>query len=503
MDWPGGGDHAEPLETLGNEVAQSQEFRELLHQMHRARAGAVDVEREGSPGQDAWKDPVHQVPPHVGSRPIASAVPPADQALPPIPEHEETGELPPRMPFTRMPPAPEEPPMSRINSESTVPEPLEAPTGEIASEGDNPPQTPQPLEPVSKRPRQGPSPTPPSFQPPQITPGELQGGHDGRVLRQADEFQQRERYQRAEQAMWDVVRRSGNPSAARGPRGTEDGPGTSSSSTARPGRSRSPPGEPDTLLQEGKVWFSFTTSMSGDPEVVLLAGKDAEVKIEDLDDNELAAFHGSDKQEWEAILKTKAVVVIPPDKAAEVRTQRPDWIIGSRMVRRRKPMPGIGNFKAKSRWCCQGQQDPDTGLLRTFAPTPQTESINLFFQVAVNLGFQVHFADVRNAFCQAKKLKRARGKIYVEPCEGVPVPPGSLIELVAPVYGLDDAPLLWHETLIEFFQSQGYRRSLLEPCWLVKHEDNKCVGQALIEVDDINLAAKAPELEQTLPEGRS
>ena len=135
----------------------------------------------------------------------------------------------------------------------------------------------------------------------------------------------------------------------------------------------------------------------------------------------------------------------------------------------------------------------------------------------MNLGFQVHFADVRNAFCQAKKLRRARGKIYVEPCKGVPVPPGSLIELVAPVYGLDDAPLLWHETLIEFFQSQG-----LEPCWLVKHEDNKCVGQALIEVDDINLAAKAPELEaigaalrkrfdfgkwevgkQTLPEGRS
>ena len=79
--------------------------------------------------------------------------------------------------------------------------------------------------------------------------------------------------------------------------------------------------------------------MSGDPEVVLL-----EVKIEDLDDNKLAAFRGSDKQEWEAILKTKAVVVIPPNKAAEARTQRPDRIIGGAgwSGRRRKPMPGIG-----------------------------------------------------------------------------------------------------------------------------------------------------------------
>ena len=57
------------------------------------------------------------------------------------------------------------------------------------------------------------------------------------------------------------------------------------------------------------------------------------------------------------------------------------------------------------------------------------------------------FADVKAAFAQSNKLSRPQGRLFVAPCEGVPLDEQDLIELVAPVYGLDDAPLRWFETV--------------------------------------------------------
>ena len=96
-------------------------------------------------------------------------------------------------------------------------------------------------------------------------------------------------------------------------------------------------------------------------------------------------------------------------------------------------------------------------------------------------------ADVTNAFCQADKLDRPDGRLFVLPCEGLDVESDSLIELVAPVYGLDDAPIRWHHTLLLFFESLGFVRSLLEPCWLIKRERGRIIAMVLIEVDDINI----------------
>eukprot|EP00959_Pyramimonas_sp_CCMP1952_P335476 7024186-Pyramimonas_sp.AAC.1 len=84
------------------------------------------------------------------------------------------------------------------------------------------------------------------------------------------------------------------------------------------------------------------------------------------------------------------------------------------------------------------------------------------------MGWRLHVADAKNAFCQSDRLRRPNGAIYVEPCQGLSIPSGQLIELVAPVYGLNDAPLMWHRTLTEWLGSQGFTKSLLEPCLWVK-----------------------------------
>ena len=151
-------------------------------------------------------------------------------------------------------------------------------------------------------------------------------------------------------------------------------------------------------------------------------------------------------------------------------------------------MPGIHQFKYKSRWCVAGHHDPDSGTYKTFSPMPSTEAIALFFQLALNCSLTLSFADVKSAFCQGEPLDRPQGNIYAEPCGGLPVDKNKLIRLIAPVYGLDDAPIRWHRTVIKFFESLGFTASLLEPCLLVKREGSEIKALVLVEVDDLNLA---------------
>eukprot|EP00959_Pyramimonas_sp_CCMP1952_P129917 2716835-Pyramimonas_sp.AAC.1 len=103
--------------------------------------------------------------------------------------------------------------------------------------------------------------------------------------------------------------------------------------------------------------------------------------MKNLTQEERAQFAESDTAEREAILSSGAVRVLSPDEARLARRRHPDRVLSSRMVRRFKPMEGVGaKAKAKSRWCVHGHQDPDGEHLSVYAPTPQTESILVTLQ---------------------------------------------------------------------------------------------------------------------------
>ena len=123
-------------------------------------------------------------------------------------------------------------------------------------------------------------------------------------------------------------------------------------------------------------------------------------------------------------------------------------------------------------------------------------------QMIASLKWDLEIADAKNAFCQSDRLDRPKGSIFVEPCEGLGLESGSLIELVAPVYGLNDAPILWHRTLTEWLVGQGYRKSLVEPCLYVKHESDSLVGLALVEVDDLILSFHPSERDRFVSEAQ-
>ena len=176
------------------------------------------------------------------------------------------------------------------------------------------------------------------------------------------------------------------------------------------------------------------------PDVdVFLARSSDEVHPKHLSPDERADFAAADAAEWKAIVDSGSVKVLNPVAADTVRRERPDRVISSRMVRRRKPQEGtFQKPKAKSRWCVLGHQDPNAADMFTNAPTPQTESIMPFLFLLQVCGLTLSNADLKNEFCQSNSLDRFAGPLYVEPCEGLNLPPGSLIQLVSPVYGLND-----------------------------------------------------------------
>eukprot|EP00959_Pyramimonas_sp_CCMP1952_P223522 4673362-Pyramimonas_sp.AAC.1 len=57
------------------------------------------------------------------------------------------------------------------------------------------------------------------------------------------------------------------------------------------------------------------------------------------------------------------------------------------------------------------------------------------------LGWKLNVADAKNSFCQSNRLRGPAGAIYVEPRSRLDFQPDQLIELIATVYGLNDAPI--------------------------------------------------------------
>lgn len=83
-------------------------------------------------------------------------------------------------------------------------------------------------------------------------------------------------------------------------------------------------------------------------EWVLVAKRNDEVSWNDLSPEEVPLFQKSDKLEWESIVATGAVKVHYGEHARRLRKQYAHRCITSRMVRRRKPQPGVGNWKVST-----------------------------------------------------------------------------------------------------------------------------------------------------------
>ena len=451
-----------PSEVLGRKLASDPEMAELLRKvMSGTTAGAVDVVREGPPRENGDELLPPQTEGSGETIPLQDTLEGVDSQAQGLPQ-EAPREVPPVPPglwprgLERVVEEPHPPPVPTRPSEesrrSSVQEPAQEPESSNAGED-------------------------------RVASSEARASTgEGPMTKQrrVEEVEQNARERRAPGTP--IQRLLGALE-----RGRQAQSSVASSSTPR---SRSPLRENDEslftekglwALEEGGKW-SFVASRSDEVDIRAMNAKDR------------ALFDESDKIEWKAILATGAVRVISGREADEVRRRYPERILDSRLVRRRKPQPGVGQWKAKSRWCLAGHTDPDTASLATYAPTPSTEGLMAFCQTGLNLGHAFSFSDVANAFCQSRPLKRPKGPLYAKPCEGLGLSPGDLIVIEVPVYGLDDAPAEWRATVVDFLQEQGFTRNLVEPCWWMRFNDaGQNEAQVLVEVDDF-IVSCSPEI---------
>lgn len=501
-------------ESIGAELLKDGHIKDLVSQTSSHRAGAVDVASEGAPPLEAWDGvPV----PDVGS--LANALPPHGNRLPPIQEGDESlGDSAHIRQASVTPAVAAAPTTPMIGRGSLIRPAVNDGVGNTGTEAN---VQAAPLRQIStqtvEEPLVEPTPTERSISSradsevsrtePNATVAQQESKRrktNSQVQRKVQHFEEVE-LRRLSRIASQTIRQMDREERDRRNR---EAASSSTSQIDRRGINRTSDNsreedieasldrnlEADNHLVEHLSFFEIKPDIQGKQLTVQQessrALRNSEFDMKLATPEEKLGFDESDKKEWDAIIGMKAVQVHVGAAARKIRDEQGHRIITSRMIRRKKPQPGLHNFKYKSRWCVHGHKDPDSHVLQTYSPMPCTESITMFFQTCLNLNLSVSLTDITNAFCQSNKLDRPQGPLFVKPCAGLSLPEDSLIELIAPVYGLDDAPIRWHHTVLQFFQGLGYERSLLEPCWLIKRTaSGQVVSQVLIEVDDINIGS--------------
>ena len=184
-----------------------------------------------------------------------------------------------------------------------------------------------------------------------------------------------------------------------------------------------------------------------DDNVFLSRSRD-EVYPKHLSPDERVAFEIADSAEWKAIVDSGSVKVLDLEVANTIRkgaTRQGDQLSNGEATQASRGH--LQETENQVQMVCFGNQDPDAADMFTYAPTPQTESIMMFRFLLQLCSLTLSIADLKNGFSQSDSLDRSAGPLFVEQCEGLDLPSGSLVQLIAPVYGLNDAPLRWHRTL--------------------------------------------------------
>ena len=210
-----------------------------------------------------------------------------------------------------------------------------------------------------------------------------------------------------------------------------------------------------------------------------------EVQGRDIGEDEREEWRQADAEEWAKIVASGAVKVLTSQESAKYLQKlkaegKQDRVLGSRIVRRRKPgeQPGEAPTR-KSRWVVKGFEDPDILELDRYCPTVVTQNLNVVLQVASSRQMPGSCGDLKQAFMQSDPLTRAQGAILVrQPPGGLPgLERDQLILVVHGVYGLADAPLHWRKTLKSYLtETLNYKQSRLDPTIFTLHLSGELEG---------------------------
>ena len=173
---------------------------------------------------------------------------------------------------------------------------------------------------------------------------------------------------------------------------------------------------------------------------------------------------------------TWTLVDLPPSRRA----------ITTKWVFKAKPNPNGTTAKLKARLVARGfQQRAGIDFTETFAPVAKTDTFQTLVAVCGHHGWPIYHLDVKSAFLNGEILE----EVYVHQPQGFTEPDreSQVCLLKKTLYGLRQAPRVWHTKFDACLQDLGLVKSQFDPNLYIFH-DGSLIAMLLLYVDDVYLA---------------
>ncbi|CAI7859007.1 unnamed protein product [Closterium sp. NIES-53] len=203
------------------------------------------------------------------------------------------------------------------------------------------------------------------------------------------------------------------------------------------------------------------------------------------------AIEGPYSSQWQAAMDAEMASLKSTDTYVdEVPPSGANIVSGMWIFRVKRPPGSLPVFKA--RYIARGfSQRQAVDFLQTFSPTSKITTLRVLLHVAAQRDYELHSLDFSTAFLQ--------GSLHEEIWLRRPLgftrsfPPGTLWSLRRPVYGLRQAPRVWHDTLRTTLAALGFAPSTADPSLFLRTDTTLPPFYVLVYVDDLVFATADTE----------
>ena len=188
--------------------------------------------------------------------------------------------------------------------------------------------------------------------------------------------------------------------------------------------------------------------------------------------------------ELAAHAKNKTWYVVDPPPGVNKITAK--WVFKKKL----SPTGQVDRYKA--RLVARGfTQVKGIDYTEVFAPVVKMDSVRLLFSLSAQLDLVYYQFDVATAFLNGI----IEEDLYLEPPEGLEVPPNKILKLNRSLYGLKQSPRCWNARLREIVEKFQMKQTISDPCVYVK-EGSELLILALYVDDGLVFAKNRSTIEE-------
>ena len=127
----------------------------------------------------------------------------------------------------------------------------------------------------------------------------------------------------------------------------------------------------------------------------------------------------------------------------------------------------------------------------TFAPVAKLNTIRVLLSLAVNLDWELHQLDVKNAFLNGELEE----EVYMSQPPGFEDSPNTtkVCKLNKSLYGLKQSPRAWFNRFLKVIKGHGYIQGQTDHTLFIKHSERGKMSVLIVYVDDIVITGNHTE----------